>query len=87
MPALAGVIGIGALCEVALCEPARADVVAFANTVNLTATLYLFDGGTQVAAVSTQVGAVPTIKFQGYISNSDTSPIPSIGGPNGSNTS
>jgi hypothetical protein len=86
--ALAGAIGIGVLCGVAVCEPARADVVAFENTLNPAlptqyyATLYLFDGSTSLIP-----GGVSTNKFQGYISNSDSSPIPSIGGPNGSNTS
>jgi len=84
--ALAGTIAVGMLCQVLICEPARADVLAFGNTLNPAmpreyyATLDLFDGSTLVATVSTD-------KFQGYISNSDNSVIPSIGGPNGSNTS
>ena len=77
---------VGVLCQALICEPARADVLAFGNTLSTThptdyyATLELFNGSTLVATVSTN-------KFQGYISNSDDSVIPSIGGPNGSNTS
>ncbi len=84
--ALAGAIVGGVLCQALICESARADVLAFGNTLSSThptdyyATLELFNGSTLVATVSTN-------KFQGYISNSDDSVIPSIGGPNGSNTS
>ena len=84
--ALAGAIGVSVLCEAAISEPAHAvEALAFGNTLNLDPTLELFNSsGTLVATVSTS-SALGV--FQGFISNTDSSVVPSVGGPNGKNTS
>jgi hypothetical protein len=83
---LAGAIAVGLLCEAAISEPAHAtDALAFGNTLNLDPSLELFDSsGNLVATVSTS-SALGI--FQGFISNTDGSVVPSVGGPNGKNTS
>lgn len=85
--ALAGALAVGVLCEAVICEPARAVVepLAFGSTGNLEPTLELFNSsGALVATVSTSSGLGI---FQGFISNTDSSVVPSYGGPNGINTS
>ena len=83
---LAGAIAAGLLCEAAISESAHAaDALAFGNTLNLDPSLELFDSsGNLVATVSTS-SALGI--FQGFISNTDGSVVPSVGGPNGKNTS
>jgi PEP-CTERM motif len=85
--ALAGAIAVGVLCEAVICEPARAvEALAFGASAGLDPVLDLYNGGTLVATVSTS-SALGI--FQGFISNTDpgASVLPSIGGPNGTNTS
>jgi PEP-CTERM motif-containing protein len=87
--ALAGAIAVGVLCEALISAPAQAQtfVGAFGNTTDLDATLKLFNSsGALVATVSTDSSLGI---FQGFISNTDpgTSVVPSVGGPNGTNTS
>ena len=90
--AVAGAIAVGVLCEAVMCKPAQAQAYAFGNTQSLTdpseyyATLDLYDGTTLVATLSTSSPLAP-YAFQGFISDSDTSVIPSVGGPYGNNTS
>ena len=81
----AGAIGLGVLCGAVICEPARAvEALAFGTSAGLDPVLDLYNGGTLVATVSTS-SALGI--FQGFISNADASVIPSVGGPNGKNTS
>ena len=80
-----GAIGVGVLCGAVTCEPARAvEAIAFGSTAGLDPVLDLYNGGTLVATVTTS-SALGV--FQGFISNSDASVVPSVGGPNGTNTS
>jgi hypothetical protein len=84
--ALAGAIAVGVLCEAFISAPAQAQtfVGAFGNT-DLDATLELFNSSdVMVAMVSTDslLGL-----FQGFISNTDNSVIPSAGGPTSNTTS
>jgi hypothetical protein len=73
--AFAGVIAAGALSEALVCEPARADYYAFANTQDLGyAELSLKVGNTTVT--------INTGGFQGWISNNSFN----IGGPLGANS-
>ena len=74
------------MCEAVICEPAHAaDAIAFGSTLNLDPVLELFNSsGTLVATVSTS-SALGV--FQGFIGNTDGSVVPSVGGPNGKNTS
>jgi len=82
---LAGTIGVGVLCGAVICEPARAvEALAFGQSAGLDPVLDLYNGGTLVATVSTS-SALGI--FQGFISNTEHSVLPSVGGPNGSNTS
>lgn len=85
--ALAGAFAVGALCEAFISAPAQAQtfVGAFGDTTDLDASLELFDSsGAMVATVSTDTSLGI---FQGFISNSDTSVVPSSGGPGSTNTS
>ena len=84
--ALAGAIAVGALCEASISAPAQAQtfVGAFGNTAGFEPELELYNGETLVATVSTS-SALGI--FQGFISNTDASVVPSVGGPNGTNTS
>jgi hypothetical protein len=80
-----GAIGVGVLCGAVTCEPARAvEAIAFGSTAGLDPVLDLYNGGTLVATVTTS-SALGV--FQGFISNTDASVVPSLGGPNGTNTS
>ena len=84
---LAGAASIAVLCEAAISEPAHAVVqpLAFVGTANLEPTLELFNSsGTLVATVSTS-SALGV--FQGFISNTDPTVLPSVGGPTGTNLS
>ena len=84
---LAGAVGVAVLYEAAMCGPAHAVVqpLAFVGTASLHPVLELFDSsGTLVATVSTS-SALGV--FQGFISNSDPTVLPSLGGPTGTNTS
>src|SRR5579871_2471595 len=82
---LAGAFSLVVLCEAAVCGPAYAvDPLAFGSSANLEPTLELFSSGTLVATVSTS-SALGI--FQGFIGNTDTTVSPSVGGPNGKNTS
>ena len=90
--AVAGAVAVGVLSQAVISEPAQAQAYAFGNTQSLTdpseyyATLDLYDGTTLVATLSTSSPLTP-YAFQGFISDSDTSVIPSVGGPYGTNTS
>ena len=82
---LAGAIGVGVLCGAVISEPARAvEGLAFGQSAGLDPVLDLYNGGTLVATVSTS-SALGI--FQGFISNTEASVVPSVGGPNGTNTS
>ena len=82
---LAGAIGVGVLCGAVICEPARAvEGLAFGQSAGLDPVLDLYNGETLVATVSTS-SALGI--FQGFISNTEASVVPSVGGPNGTNTS
>ena len=83
---LAGAIAAGLLCAAAISEPAHAaDALAFGNTLNLDPSLELFDSSGNLVATVTTSSALGV--FQGFISNTDGSVVPSVGGPNGKNTS
>ena len=84
--ALAGAIALGVLCEALVCKPAQAGVIAFGGTYSPSeptlyyATLDLYNSaGVLIEAVSTD-------KFQGWVSNSDSSTTPPSGGSSGYNT-
>ncbi len=85
MARFAALAGVGVLCEALLCQPAQAvQDLAFGSTAGLEPVLDLYNGATLVATVSTS-SALGI--FQGFISNTDYSVVPSYGGPSGINTS
>lgn len=85
MARFAALAGVGVLCEALVCQPAQAvQDLAFGSTAGLEPVLDLYNGATLVATVSTS-SALGI--FQGFISNTEHSVLPSVGGPNGSNTS
>jgi len=85
MARFAALAGVGVLCEALFCQPAQAvQDLAFGSTAGLEPVLDLYNGATLVATVSTS-SALGI--FQGFISNTEASVVPSVGGPNGTNTS